>query len=104
MAKGGPRTPSLGEGRSALLDATIRVVAANGLRGLTYRAVANEAGVTHGLVAHHFGSRKALLHEAVRQAAERSVDLSLLSQKSGNLDELAAGLAAAVRSSPDVEI
>ncbi|MDW6064630.1 TetR family transcriptional regulator [Streptomyces sp. FXJ1.4098] len=28
-----------------------------GLRRLTYRAVAEEAGVTHGLVVHHFGSR-----------------------------------------------
>ncbi|WP_416979825.1 TetR family transcriptional regulator [Streptomyces sp. T028] len=44
-----------GEGRDALLIAAVRVVARDGLRKLTYRAVAAEAGVTHGLVAHHFG-------------------------------------------------
>ena len=47
--------PGYGEGRDALLTATVRVVARRGLRNLTYRAVAEEAGVTHGLVAHYFG-------------------------------------------------
>jgi DNA-binding transcriptional regulator YbjK len=42
-----------GEGREALLNAAVRVVARGGLRRLTYRAVAQEAGVTHGLVVHH---------------------------------------------------
>jgi DNA-binding transcriptional regulator YbjK len=35
--------PRYGEGRRALLDAAIRVVARQGLRGLTYRAVGKEA-------------------------------------------------------------
>lgn len=63
------RTP--GERRQALLDATMRVVAARGLRGFTYRAVAKEAGVTHGLVQHYFGTLEALLEEALTASFER---------------------------------
>ena len=44
------------EGREALLQAAVRVVADKGLRGLTFRAVAEEAGVNNTLVVHHFGS------------------------------------------------
>lgn len=55
-----------GTGREALLNAAVRVVARGGLRKLTYRAVAEEAGVTHGLVVHHFGSRDALIEAGPR--------------------------------------
>ncbi|MGK4578743.1 TetR family transcriptional regulator [Kitasatospora sp. HPMI-4] len=50
------RRLNYGEGREALLAAAVRVVARGGLRNLTYRAAAKEAGVTHGLVVHHFGA------------------------------------------------
>ncbi len=64
-----PRLPR-GAGRAALLDATVRVVARSGLRGLTYRAVAAEAGVNQTLVSHHFGNRRTLVAEALRAATE----------------------------------
>ena len=67
-----------GEGREALLRATVHVVAREGLRGLTYRAVAEEAGVANTLVAHHFGTRDALLQAALEWAAEQSIGISLL--------------------------
>lgn len=57
--------PGHNEGRRALTDAAISVVAAEGLRGLTYRAVAKAARVSYGLVSHHFGSRDALISEAL---------------------------------------
>lgn len=60
-------------GKQALLRATIAVVAREGLRKLTYRAVAAEAGVSHGLVRHHFGTRDALLEEALEFAVEESL-------------------------------
>lgn len=82
-----------GEGRDALLDAAVRVVADIGLRRLTYRAVAREAGVGHTLVAHHFGSLDALIEAAL----ERSLQLSVVSVTSrpgsGDLDALFEGLA-----------
>jgi AcrR family transcriptional regulator len=64
-----PRLPR-GAGRAALLDAAVRVVARHGLRGLTYRSVAAEAGVNQTLVAHHFGNRRALIAEALRAATD----------------------------------
>ncbi|MFI6551394.1 TetR/AcrR family transcriptional regulator [Streptomyces prunicolor] len=71
---GNNATPS--PGRQALLDAAISVVAKKGLRGLTYRSVAEEAGVTHALVTHYFGSRDAFILEALQSTiaeAERGL-------------------------------
>ena len=70
------RVTNYGTGREALLDAAVRVVARGGLRRLTYRAVAQEAGVTHGLVVHHFGSRDALIEEALAHAVRQSLSSS----------------------------
>lgn len=88
--------PQYGGGRDALIAAAVRVVGARGLRGLTYRAVAQEAGVTHGLVAHHFGSRDALLHETLLASAARSAEISHLESGTGELTDLAAALGRAV--------
>ena len=62
--------PGYGEGRDALLAAAVEVVGEKGLRGLTYREVARVAGVTHGLVAHHFGSRQTLIKETLDYAVD----------------------------------
>lgn len=65
-----------GPGRQALIDAAISIVARKGLRGLTYRSVAEEAGVTHALVTHYFGSRDAFILEALQSTiaeAERGL-------------------------------
>ena len=86
--------PGYGEGRQALLDAAVRVVAEKGLRGLTYRAVAAEAGVTQGLVIHHFGSRQALIHEALRTAGIESIGNSLTAERNPDLDHFVDGFQA----------
>jgi AcrR family transcriptional regulator len=57
--------------RQALIEACIKVIAERGLRGFTYRAVAAEAGVTHGLVQHYFGTLDSLLEEALTFSFER---------------------------------
>lgn len=64
-----------GVGHEALLEAAITVVAENGLRGLTYRAVAARAGVNNSLVAHHFGNREGLIEAALDWATERTLEL-----------------------------
>jgi AcrR family transcriptional regulator len=74
--------------RAALLDATMRVVAERGLRGLTHRAVAEAAGVTHGLVRHYFGSVDALLLEALAVQVGRDIE-SAPPRMSGPLETLA---------------
>jgi DNA-binding transcriptional regulator YbjK/uncharacterized cupin superfamily protein len=59
-----------GEGRRALLEATIRLIARYGSEGVTYRSVAAEAGVKNGLVSYYFLSRDHLIHEALALALE----------------------------------
>jgi TetR/AcrR family transcriptional regulator, regulator of biofilm formation and stress response len=102
MAERG-RRPGHGQGREALLAATVHVVAREGLRGLTYRAVAEEAGVANTLVAHHFGTRDALLQAALEWAAEQSIGISLLEPATGRLEDFAAGLAELVAGDADMQ-
>jgi AcrR family transcriptional regulator len=47
----------------ALLEAAERVLERDGLAGLTLRAVAREAGVSHAAPTHHFGDLSGLLSE-----------------------------------------
>src|SRR5450432_4625377 len=49
--------------RDALLKAAERVLERDGLSGLTLRAVAREAGVSHAAPTHHFGDLTGLLSE-----------------------------------------
>jgi AcrR family transcriptional regulator len=49
--------------RDALLDAAERVLERDGLSGLTLRAVAREAGVSHAAPTHHFGDLTGLVSE-----------------------------------------
>src|SRR6202045_79814 len=66
-----PRTAGLSEGapyhdgalRDALLEAAERVLERDGLSGLTLRAVAREAGVSHAAPTHHFGDLTGLVSE-----------------------------------------
>ncbi|MFI2433326.1 TetR/AcrR family transcriptional regulator [Streptomyces sp. NPDC018693] len=95
--------PGYGEGREALVKAAIRVVARHGPRKLTYRAVAAEAGVTHGLVVHHFGTRDALLEHALRWAVDHSIETSSLIPASGRLEDFAATLPEFVAADPDLQ-
>ncbi|MGV9344635.1 TetR/AcrR family transcriptional regulator [Streptomyces spiralis] len=97
------RVTNYGTGRAALLDAAVRVVARGGLRKLTYRAVADEAGVTHGLVVHHFGSRDALIEEAVTHAIRTSLSSSALDMGTGKPADFATGLSQMVESGPELQ-
>ncbi|MFJ4783690.1 TetR/AcrR family transcriptional regulator [Streptomyces sp. NPDC088794] len=92
-----------GAGREALLDAAVRVVARGGLRRLTYRAVAEEAGVTHGLVVHHFGTRDALIEAALTHAIRSSLSSSDLEPGTGKPEDFSLGLTEMVASRPDLQ-
>ena len=66
-----PRTGTAGDDtpyhhgalRDALLEAAERVLERDGLSGLTLRAVAREAGVSHAAPTHHFGDLTGLVSE-----------------------------------------
>ncbi|TCB96450.1 TetR family transcriptional regulator [Micromonospora zingiberis] len=59
------------ERRAALADAGLRVLAAQGARGLTHRAVDAEAGVPVGTASNYFRSRDALLGALGERIFER---------------------------------
>jgi len=57
--------------RAALVDAAIEVLAAQGARGLTFRAVDTEAGVPAGTTSNYFASRDDLLTQAGGRVYQR---------------------------------
>jgi DNA-binding transcriptional regulator YbjK len=70
------RAPSGDHGeqrRQELLEATLTVLAENGTRGVTHRAVSQAAGASLGLTRYWFASREQLLEAALRYLVERDV-------------------------------
>ncbi|MER7465913.1 TetR family transcriptional regulator [Streptomyces sp. NPDC097981] len=61
------------ERRAALLDAAIEVLAREGSRGLTLRAVDTEAGVPAGTASNYFANRAQLLVQILHRSRERLV-------------------------------
>lgn len=57
--------------RSVLVDAAIEVLARDGARGLTFRAVDGEAGVPKGTASNYFTNRDELLNQAGHRIYER---------------------------------
>src|SRR5262249_52975362 len=81
-----------------------RTVARSGFRGLTYRALAKEAGVTYGLISYHFGSREALIEDAARLAADEAISKSHLDPENGDIDDFASGLNRLLREERDAQV
>ncbi|MEV7771310.1 TetR family transcriptional regulator [Kitasatospora sp. NPDC086791] len=59
--------------RTALAGAAIEVLARDGARGLTFRAVDVQAGVPKGTASNYFASRDHLLHQTARHIHHRLV-------------------------------
>ena len=57
--------------RGKFAEAVIRLVACEGLEGLTMRAVASEAGLSYGSLFHYFDSKDDLLMHAVRYSTSQ---------------------------------
>lgn len=95
--------PAYGEGREALLRAAVRVVADSGLRHLTFRSVAGEAGTTHGLVRHHFGSRDALIEAALEYSISTSIASGALVPGTGDIDAFSRDLPSLVTQDPQTQ-
>ena len=51
--------------RETFAEAAIRLIARNGLEGVTMRAVASESGLSYGSLFHYFASKEELLMHAV---------------------------------------
>ncbi|MGZ9811395.1 TetR family transcriptional regulator C-terminal domain-containing protein [Pseudoroseicyclus sp. H15] len=50
--------------RRALIDATVSLIAEAGPEGATVRAIAERAGITQGMIRHHFTGKEALVNAA----------------------------------------
>ncbi|MGF1648024.1 MAG: TetR/AcrR family transcriptional regulator [Kineosporiaceae bacterium] len=60
--------------RRQLINAATAVMAERGYSGASTKAVADAAGVTHGLVHYHFGSKLGLLMAVVTEAHRRTAE------------------------------
>jgi AcrR family transcriptional regulator len=100
----GHRHAGYGTGREALLAATVHVVARKGLRGLTFRAVAELAGVNNTLVVHHFGNRDALIEAALEWSVQQSIGLSQLEALPATEEEFCRSILSLIEDNPDIQI
>jgi DNA-binding transcriptional regulator YbjK len=60
--------------RREILEATLRVIGESGVKGVTHRAVAQEAGVSLASTTYYFDSKDALIEEAFELMIGRSID------------------------------
>src|SRR5262249_10631826 len=79
--------------REALLQAAEKVLERDGLPGLTLRAVAREAGVSHAALTHHFGDLTGLVSELAAIGYRQFNAAMIAANASGTLQE--KGLASA---------
>ncbi|MFW5876411.1 MAG: TetR/AcrR family transcriptional regulator [Myxococcota bacterium] len=68
-----PRQPRGEARRRQVLEATLRLLAREGPRGVTHRGVAEEAGTSARATTYYFASREELLTEALRHYAETAL-------------------------------
>ncbi len=73
MARAGYRRAPA-ERRQALIDAAARALAKHGAGGVSVRTIAAEAGVSPGLVTHHFEGVEPLLAATYRQVSDQVGD------------------------------
>jgi DNA-binding transcriptional regulator YbjK len=72
-----PRMPKVvdqEQQRLQLAEAAIRVIERSGIQGATVRAVAREAGVSRGLLAHYFENHRELIGAAMNAMVRESVN------------------------------
>jgi TetR/AcrR family transcriptional regulator, fatty acid metabolism regulator protein len=69
--------------RRRILDAAVRVFAAQGYEASRVGDVAREAGVAYGLVYHYFGSKDAVLEAVFREAWSRLLAAVALAEETG---------------------
>lgn len=58
-----------------ILDAVLRLLADQGIAGVSIRSVAREAGVAHGLVGYYYADKVGLIGAALRRISEQDVAL-----------------------------
>ncbi|MFI5780060.1 TetR/AcrR family transcriptional regulator [Nocardia sp. NPDC051570] len=86
---------SASDRRAAIVDAAIDLIAGQGLRALTHRALDTALGLPPGSVSYYFRTRRALLEGVVDRIAERSrADFAAAELPVREPDAIAAAVAA----------
>lgn len=68
---------SASQRKSDLIAATLSLIAKSGVRAATVRGIAQEAGVTLGLIRHYFSSKDELIHEAYKHHMNWMTDMTM---------------------------
>lgn len=76
--------------RDHLLQAVIDIAGEQGRHAVTHRSVAARADVTHGLVRHYFGTRDAMIAQALERAMQ--TDISHVALSTGDVGTFGDGL------------
>jgi len=79
-----PETYHHGSLREALLQAAERILERDGIQGLTLRAAAREAGVSHAAPKNHFGDLSGLLSELAAVGFERFIGMMQANVRDGD--------------------
>ncbi len=92
-----------GDGREALLAAAVDVVFEYGLAGMTYRKVAQRAGVANTLITHHFGTREAFLEAAMEWATQQTLELVDMASEAAFGDQFAVDFVRQIAAEPQLQ-
>jgi AcrR family transcriptional regulator len=82
--------------REQLLDLGVRLLSTRSLDELSIEALAEEAGISRGLLYHYFGNKQEFHRAVVRRAADDVIRLTRPDEDLEPLERLAQGLAAYV--------
>src|SRR5882757_6675658 len=96
-ARGGRRAAAAvpyhhGALREAMLEAAERILERDGIAGLTLRAAAREAGVSHAAPTHHFGDLTGLLSE-LAAIGFRMFNTAMIAARASETHPLMKGMA-----------
>lgn len=89
--------------RSELIDATLRVIASEGVKAATVRAIAEEAAVTQGLIRYYFRSKDELIIAAHERHMTTLIEVAV-DAADGDYDCARTRLAMFVRASVSLPI
>lgn len=97
-AKGGAtRAERAAETWRRLLDVAVELFSEQNYEDVAVADIAKTAGVAHGLVFHHFGNKRGIYLEAMREAADTIVDVQASDSALPLPSRIRAGLAAHLR-------
>lgn len=91
------RAERAAETRRRLIDAAVELFSEQGYEDVAVADIAKAAGVAHGLVFHHFGNKRGIYLEAMREASDTIVGVQATDSGLPLPRRIRAGLAAHLR-------